>query len=69
MPMGTIRYQVGDLIYFQDSDPEFDEWQAAYVYALQLAEESDEHLLGIWTSQEDGGELMAIVHQGDVFTK
>ena len=47
--MDALTYQVGDLFDFQDSDPEFDNWQAACAHALKLSDESDEVYIGDWS--------------------
>lgn len=67
--MVGISYQVGDLFDFQDSDPEFEDWQAACAHALKLSDESDEVYIGVWTGQDDGSELKAIAYLGELFVK
>lgn len=61
-----VKYQVGYLIHFQKDDHEFDQLLDAVKYALEKS-----HLcpFGVWTSQKDGSELMAIVYQDEIFTK
>lgn len=63
-------YQIGDITNIQESDPTTTVIENAYVMALDMAEESDEVFIGIWELDDNGdAELIAIVYQGDIFTK
>lgn len=60
------KYQVGYLFDTKITDPEFmtldeanTEAHAREVYGT----------VGIWTSQSEGGELLFILHNGEVFSK
>lgn len=57
-------YQVGFLMQYESDDPEFDNWDDAVAQALKITGYLD-HAAGIWS----GGELFAIVYQGEVFKK
>ena len=59
-----MSWQVGELEDFKDDDPVFDDKQDAINYATELSEEKYEGFYGLWTSQDDGGELVAIFHSG-----
>ena len=63
-------YQIGDITNIQESDPTDPIIENAYIMALDMAEESDEVFIGIWELDDNGdAELIAIVYQGDIFTK
>ena len=64
-----MKYQVGDLTAFMDNDPEFDTREAAFDYAATYSDDHYEDVLGIWTSQDDGSELIAIAHNGELFRR
>ena len=67
-----VAYQVGDLLAFQENDPVFTgecAYSAALAQALTWSEKNTDTPYGLWTSQDDGSELLAIVHNGEVFTK
>ena len=63
-------YQIGDITNIQESDPTDPIIENAYIMALDMAEESDEVFIGIWELDDNGdAERIAIVYQGDIFTK
>lgn len=59
-----MTYQVGDLIDFKDDDPEFKSYSEALDHAETLTIEDNESYFGVWTTQDDGGDLIAIFHAG-----
>lgn len=59
------RHQIGHLELFQKDDPIFDSYNAAIDAAMQKSQD-DESAFGIW--HYDTGELVAIVHEGTLFT-
>lgn len=59
-----MKWQVGDLVDFKDDDPVFDDKQDAVDYAQKKSEENYEDLFGLWTSEDDGSELLAIFYEG-----
>ena len=65
-------YQVGDLTAFQENDPVFT-GECAYIQALTQAlawsVENADTPYGLWTTPDDGSELLRIVYNGEVFTK
>ena len=68
----VVAYQVGDLTAFQANDPVFT-GECAYIQALTQAlsrsVENQDTPYGLWTTPDDGSELLVIVHNGEVFTK
>jgi hypothetical protein len=64
-----ITWQVGELIRFDPADPEFASLEAAIALARTESERSDKRVYGVWTGQDHGSELVAIVHQGEIFRK
>lgn len=60
-----MKYQVGNLINYADDDPVFDDRQEAIEWAQTLSERDYEGFVGLWASQDDGGELLAIFHAGE----
>ena len=59
-------FQVGDLTGYENDDPVFDSKQKAIGYAVKEFEFWDQPI-GIWVKGD--GELVAIYHQGELFTK
>lgn len=59
-----MKWQVGDLIDFTDEDPVFETLQAAIEHAETESIALYEAYLGLWTSQDEGAELLAVYHQG-----
>lgn len=59
----------GNLLGFTRDDPEFGTFEDAYTHLLALTNEDDDELFGLWTGQDDGGELLAIGYRGEVFEK
>jgi hypothetical protein len=69
-----VKYQVGKIHDLKDDDPVFDSLSEAYDYALKQERGEPPGYLGqvfwgVWTDQDSGGELLAIVFQGEVFTR
>ncbi len=64
-----MTYQVGLLLDFKEDDPTYDDLDTAQQAALRWAECEIEPAIGIWTGQDDGSELVAIVYQRGLFTK
>lgn len=60
-------YQVGELEAYNQDDPKFADWDSGLKHAMEKT--SDGYLntlFGIWS---EGGELLAIVYQGEVFVQ
>lgn len=68
-----MKYQVGKIQDLKEDDPLFNSLFEAYGYAIEKTTVSvmmwNNTFWGVWTNQERGSELLAIVHNGDVFTK
>lgn len=64
-----MTYQVGDIQSIKDEDPMFTSEEAAYKHAFALLEGSDEVFIGIWTGQDEGSELLAIIYCGEAYCK
>lgn len=64
-----MKYQVGDLIDFEEDDPVFDTREEAINRAYELSDENYETPFGIWTGQDDGSELVAIAFAGEIYQK
>ena len=62
-----MKYQVGRLVHYTDEDPIFDSRTEADAYALEVSASGLEPM-GVWTSQDDGSDLLAIAHEGELFT-
>jgi len=60
------QHQVGYLELFENADPVFDNYDAAVADAMQKSHDEEESAFGIW--HYDTGELVAIVHEGVLFT-
>ena len=56
-------YQVGDLIYFKEDDPTFEDKEMAILHAEALA--MGDSPIGIW--DPDTGELLYIAYEGKLF--
>ncbi|MBN3761361.1 hypothetical protein [Burkholderia sp. Ac-20365] len=62
-------YQVGELKCFKPDDPVVEGLLNAYQLALEMWRRDDRSIIGVWTKQEDGSELVAIVYENEVFRK
>ena len=62
-----MKYQVGELLHYEEDDPQFKELKTAISYAVHHS--YNDRPWGIWTSQNDGGELLIIVYMQEVFRK
>lgn len=60
-------YQVGSLQFFKPDDPEFESYADALNEAVNLS--IDDTAYGVWTGQQEGSELLAIVYGGEIFEK
>lgn len=60
-------YQIGKLMYLERDDEEVEGYWAAIGKAQDLSQ--DDSVYGVWTSQEEGGDLLAIIYGGEVFIK
>ena len=63
-----MPYQVGDLQFYTQDDPTFETRVEAETDALKKAL-TDMSPVGVWTSQEEGSELVSIAHEGELFRK
>ena len=63
----SVKHQVGDLTDFENGDPVFDSYTEALQHAVNKSDDEPETPLGVW--ELDSGELVAIVHEGRVFTE
>jgi hypothetical protein len=63
-----MKYQAGDLIYYEDDDPIFDTREEAEAYVEKHFQFLDRPG-AVWTDQDDGSELLAIYYGGEWFTK
>lgn len=61
-----MKYQVGHLIHYDEDDPTFDKLKDAQKYAIEKS--IDDSPYGIWTGQDEGSELDAIVYGGVVYS-
>lgn len=62
-------YQVGDL-FDNSNDVTATTLEIAHSVAIQISAQSDEVAVGVWEIDADGdAELVAIVHQGEVYTR
>ena len=57
-----VSYQVGNVAFLDMDDPEFEKLKDAYNYAHTIG--GDDSVIGIWTSQKHGSELIALIYQG-----
>lgn len=62
-----MNYQVGHLVYFEKDDPTFDDLKEAQIYAIEKS--IDDSPYGIWTSQDEGSMLEAIVYGGVIYSQ
>lgn len=60
-----MKYQSGNLRSPKQSDPEFDTYSEAFNH---IKHESEIDAQGLWTGQQDGSELIAIVWEGQAYT-
>lgn len=65
--MPRAKYQVGFLMGYESDDPEYGDWDSALSYALHIGQIDE--TIGIWSSQDEGSDLLAIIYQGEVFKK
>lgn len=68
----SAMYQVGEMTDSGDFDDVIEGMEAAYAVAIEMAEEFDESIIGVWAVPEDviaSPLLMAIAHQGDLFVR
>lgn len=66
-----MRYQVGHLKDIKNDDPVFDTLELAAQDAMLKSQPNriwDGEPYGVWTSQDDGCELVAIAYEGVLFT-
>ena len=63
-----MPYQVGDLEFFTEDDPVFEDRVDAESKAIEISRGNDA-TIGVWTSQEEGSDLVSIAHQGELFRK
>lgn len=63
------RYQVGQLTWLKDEDPVFDTIEQARAHAVKQSETVGQPIMGIWTDQDSGSELLEIVYEGESFAK
>jgi hypothetical protein len=64
------RYQIGDLTHFRTDDPVVDSLNMALECALDMSGiDSDPSAVGIWSSQDEGSELLFIAFGGELFKK
>lgn len=61
-----MGYQVGHLVHYQSDDPVFDNLESAERFALEASAGTDMPY-GIWSTQEEGSEIIEIVYQGNFF--
>ncbi len=61
-------YQVGELQYIKPDDRCFDNWKDALAHARELEVDMAE-IVGIWSSQDEGGSLLAVVIDREVFVR
>lgn len=64
-----MKWQVGQLRDFRPDDPEFDDKNMAFDAATDLSEANEDDVIGVWTDQDDGSELIAIAYQGELFRR
>ena len=60
-------FQVGCLQHFEDDDPEFDNWDVALKPASAWS--LNDNPIAIWTGQDEGSELLAIVYMQEIFLR
>ena len=58
-------YQIGKLLYPEKDDPEIADYWDAIKKAQELS--IDDSIYGVWTSQGENSDLLAIIYQGEVF--
>lgn len=56
-----MRYQPGELVNPKEDDPTFNTYSEAFKHVQSKSDLSPQ---GIWTGQEDGSELVAIIWEG-----
>lgn len=60
-----MNYQVGDIVILDINDPCYDDVDTATKEAVKLSEQDRYGFYGIWND----GELIRIIHGGEVFSK
>lgn len=63
------KYQVGSLTWLKDDDPVFETIEEARRQAIKKSEEVGGQIMGVWTDQDSGSELLEIAYEGEVFSK
>ncbi len=61
-----MKYQVGPIMFYKDSDPTFETLEEAHDKAI--ADSYDDSVHGIW-QRGDGNSLIALVYQQECFDK
>lgn len=71
MTTNNEKWQVGELIAFEDNDPLFDTIDEALQYATQQSEENYETPYGVWLLYTDTNhaDLYTIVYEGEWYQK
>lgn len=62
-----MEWQVGDLFAPVGKDEFFDDEQMAFDQTVIMSHDLPEYAFGVWTN--DGDELIAIAHAGELFVK
>lgn len=62
-----VTWQVGELTRFDPADPELASKEEAIEMARIESRRHEERIYGVWTGQDHGSELVAIVYEGEVF--
>ena len=60
-----MGFQSGKLINPSEDDPTFDTYSKA---VLHVTNDSERAPMGVWTSQEEGSELIAIIWNREAYT-
>lgn len=65
------EYQVGDLTSFEEDDPTFKKYGDAENAAVEMSRkhENEGRAIAVWSGQDEGAELLALVVDGEIFTK
>lgn len=61
------KYQIGSLSCLKDDDPIFNSFEEACDAAVEAS--IDDSVWGVWTAQDQGNELLALVYGQEVFEK
>lgn len=65
----AYQYQIGDIAGIGDDDAMANSMEGAYTLAADLCAQSDELFVGVWELADGDADLVAIVHQGEVYTR